>query len=219
MGLAVTWPRMVTKFLASWAAAAWGSSTRPGSVGWTGPVALKMVLAGAHATPGELDRFRREAEAIARLQHPNIVQIYEIGEHEGRPYLALEFVDGGKPGPADRRDPAVGPPLRGAGRDAGAGDPRGPPGRHHPSRPQAGQRPADRRGHSQDHRLRAGEAARRRGRLPDPDRAVPRHAQLHGAGAGLPRSGPAVRTSGRRPARRTRPRSTSTASARSSTRC
>jgi WD40 repeat protein len=58
------------------------------------PIALKMLLAGRYAGPRELDRFRREAEAIARLQHPNIVQIHEIGEHEGRPYLALEYVDG-----------------------------------------------------------------------------------------------------------------------------
>ena len=58
-------------------------------------VALKMILDGAHAAPRELDRFRREAEAIAHLQHPNIVQIYEFGEHDGRPYLALEFVEGG----------------------------------------------------------------------------------------------------------------------------
>ncbi len=57
-------------------------------------VALKMILAGAHASPRDLDRFRREAEAIARLQHPNIVQIHEIGQHAGRPYLALEFVEG-----------------------------------------------------------------------------------------------------------------------------
>src|SRR5262249_47026626 len=57
-------------------------------------VALKMILAGAHAGPPVLARFRAEAEAVARLQHPNIVQIYEVGEQGGAPYLALEFVDG-----------------------------------------------------------------------------------------------------------------------------
>src|SRR5262249_3292111 len=58
-------------------------------------VALKMVLAGAHAGPDELARFRTEAEAGARLRHPNIVQIYEVGELDGRPYFALEYVEGG----------------------------------------------------------------------------------------------------------------------------
>jgi WD40 repeat protein/serine/threonine protein kinase len=58
-------------------------------------VALKMVLAGGHAGPGELARFRIEAEAVARLQHPNIVQIHEVGEADGLPYCALEFVAGG----------------------------------------------------------------------------------------------------------------------------
>jgi serine/threonine protein kinase/tetratricopeptide (TPR) repeat protein len=58
-------------------------------------VALKMVLAGAHAGAVGLSRFRAEAEAVAQLQHPNIVQIYETGEHEGRPFFALEFVEGG----------------------------------------------------------------------------------------------------------------------------
>jgi WD40 repeat protein/serine/threonine protein kinase len=58
-------------------------------------VALKMILAGAHAGPRELERFRTEAEAVARLQHPNIVQIYEVGEHDGLPWFSLEFVDGG----------------------------------------------------------------------------------------------------------------------------
>jgi hypothetical protein len=58
-------------------------------------VALKMILAGSHAGPEELARFRVEAEAIARLQHPNIVQIYEVGEHEGKPFFSLESCPGG----------------------------------------------------------------------------------------------------------------------------
>ncbi|MGO9914481.1 MAG: serine/threonine-protein kinase, partial [Isosphaeraceae bacterium] len=58
-------------------------------------VALKMVLAGGHAGPRELARFRIEAQAVARLQHPNIVQIHEVGEAGGHAYLALEFVEEG----------------------------------------------------------------------------------------------------------------------------
>jgi WD40 repeat protein len=58
-------------------------------------VALKMLLTGSHAGPGELARFRQEAETVARLQHPNIVQVYEVGAHNGLPYLALEYVGGG----------------------------------------------------------------------------------------------------------------------------
>ncbi len=58
-------------------------------------VALKMVLAGVHADAEELRRFRREAEAVARLQHPGIVQIFEVGQHAGLPFLALEYCSGG----------------------------------------------------------------------------------------------------------------------------
>ena len=58
-------------------------------------VAVKVILDSSHADPLQLARFRAEAEAVARLQHPNIVQIYDVGEQEGRPYFSLEFVDGG----------------------------------------------------------------------------------------------------------------------------
>jgi eukaryotic-like serine/threonine-protein kinase len=58
-------------------------------------VAVKMILAGAHAGPEELGRFRREAATIARLHHPHIVHIYEVGEQNGQPFCALEFVEGG----------------------------------------------------------------------------------------------------------------------------
>jgi WD40 repeat protein len=58
-------------------------------------VALKMILAGSHASAADLARFKTEAEAIARLQHPNIVQIHEVGEHQGLPFFSLDFCDGG----------------------------------------------------------------------------------------------------------------------------
>jgi serine/threonine protein kinase len=58
-------------------------------------VALKMISTGFRAKPDELARFRTETEAIAALQHPGIVQIYDVGEHDGRPYCALEYVAGG----------------------------------------------------------------------------------------------------------------------------
>jgi serine/threonine protein kinase/tetratricopeptide (TPR) repeat protein len=58
-------------------------------------VALKMILAEEHAGPDQLARFRLEGEAVARLQHPNIVQIYEVGAVRGRPFFSLEFCPGG----------------------------------------------------------------------------------------------------------------------------
>jgi serine/threonine-protein kinase len=58
-------------------------------------VALKMLLAGAYAEPDQLARFRREAQAVAALRHPNIVQVHDAGEVAGRPYFTMECVEGG----------------------------------------------------------------------------------------------------------------------------
>jgi serine/threonine-protein kinase len=58
-------------------------------------VALKMLIAGAYAGPAERARFQREAEAVASLRHVNIVQLYDVGVHEGWPYFTMELVEGG----------------------------------------------------------------------------------------------------------------------------
>jgi WD40 repeat protein/tRNA A-37 threonylcarbamoyl transferase component Bud32 len=76
-------------------------------------VALKMVLSGRHTEGEELARFRREVEAGARLSHPNVVQVFEVGEVRGAPYVALELVEGGslearlRQGPLEPREAAA----------------------------------------------------------------------------------------------------------------
>jgi serine/threonine-protein kinase len=75
-------------------------------------VALKMILAGAHAAPEHRVRFLAEAEAIAALAHPGVVQVFEFGTHAGQPYFALEFCPGGSL--ADRLDGTPLPPREAA---------------------------------------------------------------------------------------------------------
>jgi serine/threonine-protein kinase len=59
------------------------------------PVAVKMLLAGAYAGASEKARFQREAVAVAKLRHANIVQVYDVGDVDGRPYFTMEYIEGG----------------------------------------------------------------------------------------------------------------------------
>jgi WD40 repeat protein/tRNA A-37 threonylcarbamoyl transferase component Bud32 len=68
---------------------------RARQVGLKRLVAIKMVLAGRYASPKQLARFQRETEILARLNHPNVVQIYEVGELDGMPFFCMEYMDGG----------------------------------------------------------------------------------------------------------------------------
>ena len=76
-------------------------------------VAVKMILAGKLAGEAEVQRFRREAEAAANLQHPNIVAIHEVGEHDGQHYYSMDYVQGRDLGALVRESGPL-PPARAA---------------------------------------------------------------------------------------------------------
>src|SRR5262249_39117662 len=64
---------------------------RARQVGANREVALKMIVSGDCAGPTDVARFRIEAEAVARLQHPHIVAVFEVGEHAGQPFFSMEY--------------------------------------------------------------------------------------------------------------------------------
>src|SRR3954465_13649597 len=112
-----------------------------------------MILAGNLAGEQHIERFRAECRAIAQLKHPNVVQVYEVGEHDGLPYFSLEYCPGGRPERLAGKEPL--PPERAAGsrrpapptgpprvRAAPPPPPRVPPRGGPPPRPEARQRMA-----------------------------------------------------------------------------
>ncbi len=72
-----------------------GAVYRAWQRGLNRPVAIKMILAGQFASDADVRRFHNEAEAVAKLDHPNIVSIYEVGEHEGVPFFSMKLMEGG----------------------------------------------------------------------------------------------------------------------------
>ena len=123
-------------------------------------VALKLIRSAEFATPAELVRFQNEAEAVAQLDHPHIVPIYEVGQHRGLRFFSMKLIEGAsldeETGGLRDRLPRGGP----AGGPRGGGRTPRPPARDPPPRPEAGQHPAGRAGHAPCHGLRPGQADR-----------------------------------------------------------
>ena len=173
--------RQATRFWRNWPW--WHGHRLPGPANPTQPHrgSQNAPVRPGFASAGEFARFRTEAEAIARLQHPNIVQIHEVGDCDGRPFFSLEFCPGGS-----LEEQLAGTPLspRAAAAlvEQLARRCRGPRQRDHPSGFEACQCSLDRGGDSPDHGLWPGQEARR-GRQ-DCQWCCPGNAILHGSGTG-----------------------------------
>ena len=153
----------------------------------TALVALKMILAGSYAgAEADVRRFRTEAEAAANLDHPHIVPIYEVGEHEGQHYFSMKLRRGRQPGRTARRAAAA---ARAARPSWSRPWPRAVHYAHQHGILHRDLKPAnillDARRRAARHRLRPGQAASTGDRGLTPDRRHRRHAQLHAAGAGV----------------------------------
>ena len=120
-------------------------------------VALKMILPGSHAGEGDLTRFQTEVEAIARLLHPNIVQVYEVGEHEGSPFFSLEFCRGGSLASTLRGTPIPAREAAALVETLACGNAGGTRQSGYSPRSEARERPADGRGDAEDHGFRSRE--------------------------------------------------------------
>ena len=146
-------------------------------------VALKMILAGDHATDEAGVRFLAEAEAAAKLQHPGVVQVFHIAEHDGQPYIEMEYVGGGSL--ADWLDGIPRPPREAAKLIEGLA--RAIAFAHRLGIVHRDLKPSNilltRRGRDEDRRLRPGEESEC-GLGADGERVDPGLAQLHGPRAG-----------------------------------
>src|SRR5215218_8809416 len=153
------------------------------------PVAVKVISDTLAADANYLRRFRREARLAAGLSHPNLVMLYDFGGEGDRPFLAMEYVQGGTLADRISAGTARAGPEPARARAARSARPH-PQGGDRPPRRQAGQR-ADRDGrHREADRLRNRPA---RGRhAPDQHRTGGRHAQLHRAGSRARRTGDAT---------------------------
>ena len=169
------------------------------------PVAVKVMHREMSEQADQLERFRQEARAVAKLSHPNVVSVIDAGEDGGHPYIVFEYVEGRDAEAADRPGRRARHPGGDRLRDRDRPRPqRRPRPQHGPPRHQAAERPDRRRGPGQADRLRH-LAPARTGR-DDRHRPRPRHHRLRRPRAG---DGP----------RRSTPAPTSTRSASSSTRC